>query len=127
MASKVLRIEISRSFQSLGIFKREELKSGYETGQFKSGDFARYEDSGEWRPVEVVVGELTKLKGSAQPETPIAAAAGKKAKKKSEECCCCTMTPADDSSHAGSDEGNEGKTTHKGRIMGFLREVIARF
>lgn len=122
MATKVLRIEISRSFQSLGLFKQEEIKSGYDTGQFISGDYGRYEDSGEWRPIEVVVGEMTKPKRSAAPKAP----AAEKPKKKSEECCCCSMTTADDSSFIGFNESN-GSTAGRRGIIGFLREVIARF
>ena len=55
---KVLKIEMSREFRSLGYFTPAEVKDRFKKGDFKAGDFGRYEDSGEWRPVEIVVNTM---------------------------------------------------------------------
>ena len=55
---KTLKIEMSREFKSLGYFTPQEVKEKFTKGEFKAGDFGRYEDSGEWRPIDVVVNTM---------------------------------------------------------------------
>ena len=62
---KTLKIEMSREFKSLGYFTPEEVRQKFAKGDFNIGDFGRYEDSGEWRPVEVVLDTM-----KADPKEP---------------------------------------------------------
>lgn len=130
MAKKQLNIEISRAFKSLGFFKPEELSEGFESGKFISGDYGRYEDSGEWRPIEVVVLELKPAKAVKTTK--------KAATPKTAETKTATAVKKKDQiikrlhnffNYAPSPEGDPGGVLSNGyrNIISFLKEVVARF
>ena len=106
---------MSRSYQSLGFFLPVQVKAGFADGRFRSGDYGRYEDSGEWRPVEVIVAELkAQCVVVEAPSSPALA----------------SVVPAPVATDAaGADSGcadNGAKEERKG-IVAFIKEVVARF
>ena len=124
MSEKILLIEISRAFNNVGFFKPQEVQTGFETGQFRSGDYGRYEDSGEWRPVEVIVAELKQRNGKAPVE------AAPKAKKKGDIESIKSTEGSTCSSSWGfccSADSNSTEPNGKRGFVAFIKEVIARF
>ena len=116
MKAKNLKIEISRAFQSLGFFGTDEVRSGYDKGQFASGDYGRYEDSGEWRPVEVIVGEMN-------PPAKTSRSVKEEPKKKVQ---CEGVDPADEDNSCFPETCCPARGCVR-RFVSFIREVIARF
>ena len=124
MSEKILRIEMSRAFNNVGYFTPQEVQAGFDTGQFKSGDYGRYEDSGEWRPVEVIIAELKNGNGKGTLETV------SKAKKKSETESCFESEGREGTSSWGtccSEKSACAASNGKRSFVTFLKEVIARF
>ncbi|NMC63974.1 MAG: hypothetical protein GYA55_12495 [SAR324 cluster bacterium] len=130
MSKKELSIEISRAFKSLGFFRPEELTEGFESGKFVSGDYGRYEDSGEWRPIEVVVSELKPAKAVKRTrkattpnttETKTVTAVKKKDQIIERLHNFFNYTPS-----SNADRGGILSASYR-HLIGFLKEVVARF
>lgn len=70
---KLPKIEISRDFKSLGYFDAKDVVESFQKGKLSNGDYGRYEDSSEWRPVGIVVETMPKtsltVKSKAKKET----------------------------------------------------------